>query len=136
LRSVAVFCPNRECVDFRETGEPGEYREGIAVCPKCGTRLVARPPVLHEAEAAGPEGAGEEEVAGPLVAVAAFNFHQDADLAVSMLRANGVQAVTFADDCGTNYASIGFGSPNRVMVPESQAKLAMALLERKAHEGG
>ena len=131
-----MFCPNRECVDFQETGEPGEYREGIVVCPKCETRLVTERPAPPEAEAAEPEEAGEEPVAGPLVAVATFNYHQDADLAVSMLRANGVQAVTLADDCGTTYPSIGFGSRNRVMVPEGQAKLAVALLERGARRAG
>ena len=39
-----MFCPNRECPDFISTGKPGEYREGITVCPYCQTELVAEDP--------------------------------------------------------------------------------------------
>jgi hypothetical protein len=135
LEGTGVFCPNRDCPDFRESGVPGEYREGIVVCPKCGARLVSEPPVLREAEEPGAEGTNERDAAlGPLVAVASFNYHHDADLAASMLLANGVQAIVFADDCGGIDPRIGFGSRSRVMVPESQAKLALSLLEHEAHD--
>jgi hypothetical protein len=128
-----VFCPNRECPDVEESGAPGEYREGIVLCPKCGTRLVPERPVLAGDEEPGAEGAEEQDAAvGPLVAVASFNYHQDADLVASMLLANGVQAVIFADDCGGTDPRIGFGSRTRVMVPEGQARLALALLEPEA----
>jgi hypothetical protein len=131
-----VFCPNRDCPDFQETGLPGEYREEIVVCPKCGAHLVPEPPVRREAEASGSVPTGERDAAlGRLVAVASFNYHQDADLAASMLLANGVQAVVFADDCGGVDPRIGFGSRSRVMVPEGQAKLALSLLEHDAHAG-
>ena len=128
-----MFCPNRECLDFQESGAPGEYREGIVVCPKCGAHLVPEPPVLSEGGGPGTEGGEEHDaVPGPLVAVASFNYHQDADLAASMLLANGVQAVVFADDCGGTDPRIGFGSRTRVMVPEGQAQLALSLLEHEA----
>lgn len=39
-----MFCPNRECPDLISTGKPGEYREGITVCPYCHTELVAEDP--------------------------------------------------------------------------------------------
>jgi hypothetical protein len=130
-----VFCPNRDCPDFQGSGVPGEYREDIMVCPKCGASLVREPPVLREAEEPGAGGAEERDAAlGPLVAIASFNYRQDADLAASMLLANDVQAIVFADDCGGIDPRIGFASRSRVMVPESQAKLALALLEHEAND--
>lgn len=35
-----MFCPNPECIDVVESGEPGEYVDGVTVCPRCGTALV------------------------------------------------------------------------------------------------
>jgi hypothetical protein len=43
-RQPAMFCPNRECPDFISTGKPGEYREGITVCPYCQAELVPEDP--------------------------------------------------------------------------------------------
>jgi len=40
-----MYCPNRDCPDFKDTGKPGEYREGISLCPYCGTALVAEDPL-------------------------------------------------------------------------------------------
>ena len=37
-----MFCPNPECIDVQESGKPGEYVDGVTVCPKCGTLLVER----------------------------------------------------------------------------------------------
>ena len=39
-----MYCPNRDCPDFKDTGRPGEYREGISHCPYCKTALVAEDP--------------------------------------------------------------------------------------------
>jgi hypothetical protein len=114
---------------------PGEYREGIVVCPKCGARLVPKSPALLEAEEPGVESTEERDAdLGPLVVVASFNYHQDADLAVSMLLANGVRAAAFGDDCGGTDPRIGFGSRTRVMVPEGQVKLALSLLEQDVRD--
>ena len=128
-----MYCPNRECLDFKESGAPGEYREGVSVCPKCGARLVPEPPAPSEVAERGAESAEMPDgTPGPLVVVASFNYHQDADLAVSMLLANGVQAYAFADDCGGTDPRLGFGSLTRVMVPEGDASLALSLLEQGA----
>jgi hypothetical protein len=43
-RQPAMFCPNRECPDFISTGKPGEYRDGITVCPYCQAELVPEDP--------------------------------------------------------------------------------------------
>lgn len=132
-----MFCPNRDCLDFRESGAPGEYREGIVVCPKCGAHLVPELPDMHGTEQPGAESAEEEDgPRGPLVVVASFNYRQDADLAASMLSANGVRVAVFADDCGGTDPRIGFGSRARVMVPDGQVNVALALLERVAGDTG
>ncbi len=124
-----MYCPNRECIDFEETGEPGEYRDDIEVCPKCGARLVHEAPDLRER---GSVGVDEDECTPgqPLVAVAAFNYRQQADLAASMLLGAGLDAVVFGDDCGTVDPALGFATRCRLMVPENQAESALALLEK------
>lgn len=37
---TTMRCPNAVCPDILRSGFPGEYRQGIALCPKCGTGLV------------------------------------------------------------------------------------------------
>jgi hypothetical protein len=39
-----MFCPNPECPDAIETGEPAEFRDGITVCGECGSPLVESRP--------------------------------------------------------------------------------------------
>jgi hypothetical protein len=39
-----MFCPNRDCPDFKATGRHGEYRQGITICPYCQTALVDQDP--------------------------------------------------------------------------------------------
>jgi hypothetical protein len=130
-----MFCPNRECPDFVESGEPGEYRDDIEICPKCGARLVHEPPTPLNGDEQQPEGVEDGDVAsGPLVAAAWFEYRQDADVTVSMLTANGVWAVVFADDGGGTLPHVGFGTAARVMVPERQAALALELLAQHVPE--
>ncbi len=126
-----MYCPNRECDDFQATGEPGEYRDEIEVCPKCGARLVhERPDQRERGEATSDE---DEAVApeGPLAAVAEFNYRQDADVAASMLWASGVPAVVFAGTSGTD-PRVEFGSRVRLMVSERALRVARELLEPEA----
>ncbi|NOZ95239.1 MAG: DUF2007 domain-containing protein [Acidobacteria bacterium] len=64
---MPLYCPNPECPDRRENGEPGEYREGTTVCPYCGTPLVRGEPAPQDdpalRESAGKhEGDGAHEV--------------------------------------------------------------------------
>jgi hypothetical protein len=122
MDGTTMFCANPECPHVRDTKTAAEYRDGIAVCPECGARLVPdRPAVSSPASIPAARDA-------PLVVVASFNFRQDADLAVSMLVANGLQACTFADDCGGVDPGLGFATRARVLVPETQAHVALALL--------
>lgn len=47
-----MFCPNPECPDFVETGKPGEYTHGVAVCPVCESYLEERFPVEDPGDSA------------------------------------------------------------------------------------
>ena len=133
-----MYCPNPDCPDVQETGEPGEYRDDVRVCPKCGAELISGAPG-DDRDGAGTGAEGDAESTGALVAVAAFNYRQDAELAASFLQANGVEAAVFGDDCGGTDPRIGFSSRARVMVPEGQAALAATLLDQASAasaEGG
>jgi len=39
-----MYCPNPECPHAQRTGEPAEYREGVAQCPDCGSTVVEERP--------------------------------------------------------------------------------------------
>lgn len=112
-REMRVFCPNPECPDFGDTGIHGEYVETIWQCPVCGAKLVRELPAR-----ATPEAGDEPELAGfeaeSLVPVGTFVNRQDAELACSLLTANGITA---------------FVSRRELLVPESQLQDAMAVLE-------
>jgi len=129
-----MWCPNRGCDDFQATGEPGEYRDEIEVCPKCGARLVhERPRVVREDPAALEEGEDAGLPEEPLAAAASFNGAQDAMLAAAMLRANGVAAAVFDDSFGVD-PRITFGSRVSVIVSERDLHAARTLLEQEARE--
>ena len=130
-----MFCPNLECPDLKESGIAGEYVEGTTVCPKCGARLENKPPALKAAAEDAP-GFPEplEHSGGPLMTVASFNYRHEADLVLSMLLARGIDAVTFSDDCGGVDPRVGFGTRTRVVVSESQAAAALALIETTERE--
>ncbi len=117
-----MYCPNDECPDFVSVGERGEYQEGIATCPRCGARLARGEPPASPA----PEIEGTEL----LTAVASFQFPHQADVAVSFLASNGIAAVVTGDDCGRADPILGVVTGGvRVMVRESQAREALALLK-------
>jgi hypothetical protein len=44
-----LYCPSRECPDVTNSGLAGEYRAGIYICPKCGTKLVDERPGFADA---------------------------------------------------------------------------------------
>ena len=61
-----MFCANPDCPDVLATGIPGEYREGITVCPYCGQALVEEKPSVDEPELdEPPAGADEPTLAAP-----------------------------------------------------------------------
>jgi len=135
-----MYCPNRECPDFKETGMHGEYVEGITVCPFCGNSLVEEvpdenpPQVKNETEPDNRELDSAQDSAQRLVVIASYSFRQDAELAITFLKNNGVDVVESPDDCGGTNPVVGFATGIRLLAPESQARRAIALL-KKAEEG-
>jgi hypothetical protein len=121
-----MYCPNLQCPDFLQRGIHGEYREGFTVCPECDSLLMTE----------SPEPAwGEDPILGTLIPVAAYSYRHEADLAASMLLANGIQAVVAGDDCGSVDPALGFATRTRVIVEASQAATASALLEEAEPAG-
>lgn len=134
-----MWCPNRECPDFVEDGQPGEYRDGIATCPKCGATLVpewppAEPGRSGDAGAAGEPAEGEAaaepvELPEPLVAIAAFDYPDETEEIMLALIAKGITVYQFLDDGRDFKDQQGLQTCTRLLVPESQARLAMSLIE-------
>ena len=120
-----MYCPNRECPDFKETGMHGEYVEGITVCPFCGSSLVEEVPDESPTQA--------QDSTERLVVIASYSFRQDAELAITFLRNNGIDVVESPDDCGGTNPVVGFATGIRLLAPESEATKAIALL-KKAEE--
>ena len=39
-----MYCPNQGCPDLATKSRPSEFRDGVSVCPACGTPLVGSEP--------------------------------------------------------------------------------------------
>jgi len=139
-----VYCPNRECPDFAEDGVPGEYVETVTVCPKCGAALVAEFPAWEgedEPAAGAPEDEGcvtcptEPLPRGLLVALAAFDYPDETEPLVAALGEAGIPVFQFLDD-GRDFQDRG-GVPTctRLLVPDTQAAQALAILRRIEEAG-
>lgn len=120
-----MYCPNPECPDFKQTGTPGEYVKGVTECPFCGALLVEEMP--EQDEEAGPGGAGHAHE--ELAAIASYNYRQDAELAMTYLMNHGIDVFESPDDCGGTDPAVGFATRTRLLVPVSQEKRALALLD-------
>ena len=130
-----MFCPNRECPDFVESHIHGEYVDGVTVCPICGAALVEEVAAVrhaaprHEIQLdAVPETEPVAPVAEQVVAVAAFDTHDDAGPALDLLAANGVVVVEFLDDGRDFEDQSEWATCTRLLVPESQAAFAKRLI--------
>ncbi len=142
-----MFCPNRECPDFVEDGEPGEYVDSVTVCPKCGAALVAEFPATSphsdEAEPEADEPGAVEfapvaevpEATGPLVAVAAYDYPDEAEPLIAALLAAGLSVFQFLDDGRDFPEQNEAGECTRVLVPQSQGRAASRVL-RRLEQGG
>ncbi len=137
-----MWCPNRDCPDFLEDGRPGEYVDTVVTCPKCGAALVPEwPPAVAPGDDAGIElresdgiePAGDAAVLAALperlVAIAAFDYPDETEPVLLALIAKGITVYQFLDD-GRDFQDLqGFQTCTRILVPESQARLALSLLE-------
>jgi hypothetical protein len=45
-----MYCPNKDCLDARESGEPSEFHDEFGACPTCGSPLVATRPAWTKEE--------------------------------------------------------------------------------------
>jgi len=84
-----VYCPNRECPDVSASGLAGEYRPGIYICPKCGSKLVVDLPELPGANRTH----DEEETLEYEEFVAVLRIHNTAAIPVvkSVLQSAGIR---------------------------------------------
>lgn len=131
-----MFCPNRECEDFKMDGIHGEYESTVSVCPKCGAKLV---PELPRAAARRAEVADESDEpidvqptvpGGRLVALAAYDGGDDIEPIMAALIDDGVDVFEFLDDGRDFQDNSGVAPCIRLLVPESQYSRARAVLER------
>ena len=135
-----MWCPSRDCPDFLADGRPGEYVDTVVNCPKCGAALVAEWPPgeasgrddraeLGETDSL--EDSGDALAALPerLVAIAAFDYPDETVPVMLALAAKGITVFQFLDDGRDFQEQEGFQTCTRLLVPESQARLALSLLE-------
>ena len=130
-----MYCPNPECYDFKETGAPGEYVEGVTACPFCGSGLVEQVPDMNQRRVQA-ETDGDKDDLGTMdhlgeefVTIATYNFRHDAELVMTYLMSHGIDVFVSPDDCGGTDPALGFATRTRLLAPESQAKQAIALLD-------
>ncbi len=135
-----MYCPNPECPDFKQMGVPGEYVEGVTVCPFCGSKLVEQMPNIIPAEEH-EETEPEEGQSNPMqdldeefVTVASYNFRHDAELTITFLVNQGIDVFASPDDCGGTDPVLGFATRTRLLVPKSQADQATALIKDTEEE--
>ena len=131
-----MYCPNRECPDFKQTGVPGEFVEDVTVCPFCGSALVKEMPEMNPFQVRGETERDKGDFDSPddsretLVVIASFSFRHDAELVITYLANNGIDVVESPDDCGGTHPIVGFAAGIRLLAPESQAQRAIALLKK------
>lgn len=129
-----MYCPNDDCPDFLKYGLRGEYRDSLTSCPKCGAQLLRGAPPSEPALPV-PTQQDVPGFAAPLVQVAAFLSQHEADLAVSYLVSQGIDAMVSSDNCGGVRPELGFATNSRVLVPTDQADEAAARLNEVLREG-
>jgi hypothetical protein len=131
-----MYCPNPECPDFKETGVPGEYVEGVTVCPFCDKGLVEEMPDVNppreqsETEQDTDDLGTLDDLGEDLVIIATYNLRHDAELVITYLMNHGIEVFESPDDCGGTDPALGFATGTRLLVPESQATEAITLLNK------
>lgn len=148
-------CTNPDCPDIELFGVQGVYREGISLCPKCGSTLVDDSPGSWQLTREDPEqtpsdsselaiGVLSEDIALPsltskldddfLIPVAAFDYRCEADLLASMLWASGIPAEVNSDDCGFMSPALGLATEAFVEVRASDLEEVIDLLDTTLDE--
>lgn len=95
-----------------------EYRDGISRCADCDVELV--PELLPDSE--------ETPEYIDWVNIITFTDRYEADLAQGLLEANDVEAVNFADDCGSVDPALTWARGVRLMVKKEDLEKAREIL--------
>ena len=95
-----------------------EYKEGILKCSDCDVNLVSE--LKPEPE--------ERPEYVDWVKIYTFTDRYEADLAQGLLEANDIQAVTFADDCGSVDPALTWARGVRLMVQKEDLEKAKEVL--------
>ena len=109
-----MFCPKCKA----------EYREGFSRCADCDVELV-------------PELASEPKETLEYVdwvKIYTFTDRYEADLAQGLLEANDIEAVTYADDCGSVDPALTYARGVRLMVREEDIEKAKEILTDADYE--
>ena len=95
-----------------------EYREGFSRCAECDVDLV--PELPSESE--------EVPEYVDWIKVITFTDRVEADLALGLLEANDIEAVNFADDCGSVDPALTWARGVRLMVKKEDLEKAKEIL--------
>jgi hypothetical protein len=92
-----MFCANKDCPDFIETGFHAEFVDSVSVCPRCGQYLVSTlDPSSCESERS--DGGGTCAAVGscndPLEPVFETESPHEIRQVEALLEANGIASVT------------------------------------------
>lgn len=117
------YCPNPECIYFKDIGEPAEYVDGIHKCIDCKTKLVLEEPCFDVEET------GVEE---DLVDVIAVDDLPTAEMLKDILHEHGIDSVV---EGGGDHISWGCsGSKIKIKVPSSMLSTALPLIKEVLEE--
>jgi hypothetical protein len=128
-----MYCPNSDCPDAKRSGIPGQYRQDINECPKCGHALVHSKPAWAEVEEI-EQGEMVPEYTG-FVPVCSLNDVSMIPLVTSILQSANIRFFIKNEKDQTYYGSgsLGVGhnpiaGPPVVMVDPAGAEEASELL--------
>jgi hypothetical protein len=136
-----MFCPNPECVDFVSDGRPGEYRDDVLVCPRCGTTLVHQLPAGWPGDQEPQETLPPRQWGGEPEPVFACSDPTELAVVRSILEGAGIPVLTGGEesfDAFTGHRSAHRFTPGAgsvaILVPSDMAEEARELL-RVVEEG-
>lgn len=137
-----MYCPNPDCPDYLASGQPGEYVEGITVCPFCETELVEEEPDMEairaarehvDEEPAADEPETTDELDEELVVIANCADREHAEIATTYLMEHDIDVFESDDPFGDRGVT-GFDQSIQLLTLESQAERATELLEKLEKE--
>ena len=132
-----MFCTNKECPDFLETGFHAEFVDSVTRCPRCGEYLVA---VIQEEEGHGAQAGScssrspRPSCSDPFEPVFETDDPGEIKMVEALLESHGIQAMTRVKSDADERSSSRMrpvepiGETVIFLVPRSAADLAWDLL--------